>query len=212
MNEAKQSLWKYKLCLQPFHLSCFHAFPVNHKISFPLAMLINCCLCNLNTAAFSAGHSASVNSLCASVVPVESDNVGIHHFQLFQLQDHLQTQNGGRAAIRLYQRCQYMLNEMLWNLWRRAWRTDKNDTKNTGLQGSTVQTHSTFTPEPATYSFRHAAPSKGKPGYRFITGHMDESSRHWDAWATAEDEGYGGFKEMETRWVSVKRGAKNNWL
>ena len=69
-------------------------------------MLINCCLCNLNTAAFSAGHSDFLNtwySLCASVVPVESDNVGIHHFQLFQLQDHLQTQNGGRAAIRLYQ-------------------------------------------------------------------------------------------------------------
>ena len=68
-------------------------------------MLINCCPCNLNTAAFSAGHSDFLNtwySLSASVVPVESDNVGIHHFQLFQLKDHLQTQNW-KAAIRLYQ-------------------------------------------------------------------------------------------------------------
>ena len=78
------------------------------------------------------------------------------------------------------------------------------------MQGSTVQTHSTFTPEPATPPFRHAAPSKGKPGYQFITGHVDKSSRHCDAQVTAEDEVYRGFKKMETRWVSVKRGGKNN--
>ena len=52
-----------------------------------------------------------------------------------------------------------------------------------------VQTHLTFTPGPVTHPFRLVAPSKGKPGYQFVTGHVDQSSRHHDGRATAE---YGG--------------------
>lgn len=52
-----------------------------------------------------------------------------------------------------------------------------------------LQTHLTFTPGSATHVSRLVASSKGKPGYQFVTGHVDQSSRHHDGRVTAQ---YGG--------------------
>lgn len=105
---------------------------------------------------------------------------------------------GGNQVIP--ERCQYLLNEMLWNLWRRAWRTDNKEaqctvTDGARLPGSTAQNQLTFI----------LAPTKSKPGYQ---------RGYWACvlvitalkWASAEDRGklsIAGFKRGKAKKVGL---------